>query len=351
MLSVRIFSVRAVRLLGFSCIILFLASCRDDSGAPDVSGLKVSLNARRFDRDLAQVDTMHIAQGLLSLKQRYPDFLDFWLDDLMQFGVKGVYDENTPAVRGQLRQFLTYRDFRGLFDTVARHFPDTKSIDGPLQRGFQYYRHYYPQRSVPKVIYFVSGLNNWSAITLDSSIVGIGLDMFLGADYPFYKSVGIPEYISRSLVPESAPVKAFKAVFEESHPFVAENKNLLEMMVQRGMEQYFLTKMLPFVPEHVRLGFTGQQLNWCKGNEALVYNFFVKGGFLYETNWGKILRYVNDAPEATGMPPESPGNVGSWLGLQMINAYMAKHPAVTLEQLFSIQDAQIILQGGQYKPR
>lgn len=345
------FGVAHLCILSALISLLYLSSCRNDDGVPDVSDVKVMLHTRRFDRDLAALDTTRIGAGLQALKQKYPDFLDFWLDELMQFGINKTYSDESPGVQGQLRQFLTYKDFRGLFDTVAVHFPDTKSIDDPLRKGFQYWKYYYPDRTVPNIVYFISGLNNWSVVTIDTDIVGIGLDMFLGEDYPFYKSVGIPDYIAKNLVPESAPVKVFKAMYEANHPFEAENKTLLDMMVQRGKEQYYLSKMIPFVPEATRFAFTEAQLAWCKKNEALIYNFFVKGAFLYETNWGKIMRYVNDAPEATGMPKESPGNVGTWLGTQIVNAYVAKHPDTQLEALFALPDAQALLQEGQYKPR
>jgi hypothetical protein len=330
---------------------LFWTSCRNENEVPKVSEEKIVLNVRRFDRDLAALDTAHIAAGLPALKQKYPDFLDFWLDNLMQFGVRGHYADTSIGIRENLHTFLTYKDFRGLFDTVAKHFPDTKSIDEPLRKGFAYYKSYFPQRSIPKVVYFVSGLNNWSAITVDTEIVGIGLDMFLGETYPFYKSVGIPAYMYPQLRPENAPVFAFRAIYQDKHPFEAENRTLLDMMVQRGKEQYFLSKMLPFIPDEARLGFTKAQLDWCGKNEAMVYNFFVKGNMLYETNWGKIIRYVNDGPTAAGMPEESPGNVGSWLGWQIVKAYAAKHPKMNMEELFAMKDAQTILQDSGYKPR
>ncbi len=332
-------------------LLCFVSSCKDGGDEPDVSDVKVDLDTRRLDLDLAKMDTTQIAACLQALSKKYPDFLDFWLDDLMQFGVNGNYSDTAIGVHEHLHQFLTYKDFRGLFDTVAAHFPDTKSIDEPVKKGFQFYKHYYPGRSVPKIVYFVSGLNNWSVVTVDTGIVGIGLDMYLGAGYPHYKSVGIPDYMTLQLRPEAVPVNVFRAIHEDRHPFIAENRTLLDMMIQRGKEQYFLSKVIPFVPDATRLGFADAQLEWCQKNEALVYNFFVKSSMLYETNWGKILRYVNDGPEATGMPKESPGNVGTWLGWQIVKAYMAKHPEMQMDALFAKSDAQAILQEAQYKPR
>lgn len=339
--------------LALLAALLFVASCTDEKkGVPNVSKEPpVRIESRRFDRDLAQLDTAHIPAGLSRLQQKYPDFLNFWLDELMQFGVRGQFSEANPAISGDLRTFLTYKDYRGLFDTVAAHFPDTKQLEETLGKGFRYYRHYYPKAIVPKIVYFVSGLNNWSVITVDSNIVGIGLDMYLGPGYPFYRSVQIPEYMYEQLRPEAAPVNVFKAIYQQSYPLQAENQTLLELMMQRGKQLYFLSKMLPFVQEETYLGYTKAQLDWCKANEATIYNYFVKGNLLYEKNWTKILRFVNDGPQTAGMAEESPGNIGSWVGGRIVHAYMEKHPQLPMDSLFANTDAQAILQAAQYKPR
>ncbi|MBS1615065.1 MAG: hypothetical protein JST06_03005 [Bacteroidetes bacterium] len=348
-------SNRRLRSLFFQVLVpfslLMLAACGQDGSAPKVSDSKISLNTRRFDRDLAAIDTNHIAAGLRQLQQKYPDFLDFWLDNLMQFNINGQYADTTSGICRDLHTFLTYGDYRGLFDTVARHYPNTEMIDEPLRQGFAYYQHYFPGRSIPRIVYFISGLNNWSAVTVDTSLLGIGLDMFLGEHYPFYRSVGIPDYMLPQLRPEAVPVFAFRALYENLHPFTAEGRSLLDMMIQRGKEQYFLSKVLPFLPEELRLGFSKVQLDWCQKNEAGVYNFFVKGNMLYETNWGKILRYVQDGPTAAGMPPQSPGNVGSWLGFQIVQKYAESHSDQDIQAILSQKDAAALLQQSGYRPR
>ena len=328
-----------------------LISCGPESRAPDVSDVDIKLQTQRFDQDIAALDTNAPGAGLQSLQARYPEFLDFWLDELMQFGVHGNYSDTAIGVREYLRVFLTHKDFRGLFDTVAKHYPDTKAIDDQLVKGFKYYKHYYPQRGIPEVVYFVSGLNNWSAVTVDTTILGIGLDMYLRADYPFYEAVGVPKYMGPQLNPDYIPVNAFRAIYQNAHPFVAEDKNLLDLIIQRGKEQYFLSKVLPFLPEATRLGFTEAQWKWSQENEGLAYNFLLRQNFLYEKNWAKIMRYVQDGPQATGMPEGSPGNIGTFLGMQIVNAYMEKHPKISMEELFALKDAQAMLQEANYKPR
>jgi hypothetical protein len=327
--------------------------CNDKTEkAPDVSGVKVELNTRRFDKDLGAIDTNHIAAGLQQLKQKYPDFLDFFLDTLMGFRINAQYTDTTTGIQKGLRIFLTYKDYRLLFDTVSKHYPDTKDIDEDLEKGFQYMVHYFPGYRTPKVIYMLSWLNNWGAFTISDSIIGVGLDMFLGASYPYYKSVGIPDYMGTKENKDYIPVAVFSAVYENKMPFQAENATLLDMMLQKGKEMYFLSKILPFVPEEKRFGYTKDQLDWCYKNEAQVYNFFIRENLLYDNNWQKILRYVKDAPTATGMAAESPGNIGSWLGLQIVKAYMNEHSQMDLQQLLKDRTAsQQFLQLSKYKPK
>ena len=341
------------RLLPLTIFLFLVYSCKQqgDEAPPDVSNIRINLQTRRFDQDLSRIDTTQIAAGLQQLSAKYPDFLSFYLDQLLNLNIRGQYSESVPGVHEGMHTYLTNKDFRGLFDTVARHFPDTKSIDESLRKGFQYMTYYHPGYTAPKVVYFVSFLNNWSVITVDTDVVGVGLDMFLGPQYPFYKSVGIPDYMAEGLKPAAVPVNAFKAIYEAKQPFDAQNHNLLDLMIERGKEQYFLSKIIPFVPDSTRLGFTADQTDWCRQNEGSIYGFFVKENMLYETNWQKMLRYVNEGPTAAGMPPQSPGNVGTFLGWQIIRAYVSRHPGIKMDDLFAIKDAQKILQEANYKPK
>ena len=320
--------------------------------APDVSNIPVKVESQRLDKDLYGLDTNNLALGLMSLEKKYPDFLGFYLDTVMGFGINRVYADTNSGIQKGLHTFLTHEDYRGVFDTVLAHYTDEKKIDDVLAKGFQYVKHYFPTYDEPEIIYLVSGLNNYGALTYGSNTLGIGLDMFLGADYPFYEAVGIPEYFSKQLNENYIPVAVFRTVYRERRPFIVEGNNLLHMMIQSGKEMYFISKVLPFLDEHTRLAYTQEQLNWCEENEAMVYDFFVREELFYEKNLQKILRYVMDGPSATGMPSQSPGNIGSWLGLQIVKAYVNQHPDMSLIEILDDEtDAQSFLQQSKYKPK
>ncbi len=327
------------------------AGCGGRDADPAVNPDKIRLSTRRFDRALAALDTNKLAAGLQSLEQKYPDFLGFYLDTLMGFRVERNFSEDNPGVRDGLHSFLTQHDYRGVFDSVHAHFPDTKSIEEDLRKGFAYYQHYFPQRRVPTVVYFTSGLNSWNAITY-GDLLGIGLDMYLGPQYPFYESVGIPAYAALKLKPDYIPADVFRTLFRDTYPFENDAQSLLSMMLQRGKEQYFLEKVVPFVADTVRFGFTAAQLGWCKKSEAGILNFLASQDLLYETNLQKVTRYVTDGPASLGFPPEAPGNVGTYLGYRIVESWMERHDDATLETLLdSSHDAQRFLQESGYKPR
>ncbi len=332
---------------------LFAGSCGDGGDHAKTPDISVTLQTHRLDRDIATIDTTRLGEGVIKILEQYPDFLPFYVTRLLPFAADDPALDSLQHIEQAIGYLLTDKDYRGVFDTVARHFPDAEPINKQLVQGFQHLKHHFPDYELPEVVYFVSGLNNWTAITYEDQrkFLGIGLDMFLGASYPYYVSVGVPHYMSQRLLPASIPVHAFRAVYEDLYPFQAEGKHLLDMIIQRGKAQYFLKNTLPFIPDTLLLGYTKAQLDWCADNEALIYNFFIQSNLLYETNWQKTLRYVNDGPTSTGMPAESPGNIGSWLGLQIVNAYMKRHPELSLQELLAMDDAQKMLQEARYKPR
>jgi hypothetical protein len=338
--------------LGLTILPFLLWSCGGSEKIPDVKNIKIELQSQRLDKDLAALDTNKLPQELLTLKAKYPDFLDFYLDTLMGFGIMGNYADTSKAIQLGLRGFLSQKDYRGVFDTVAVHFPDTKDEETALIDGFRFMKYYYPGYKVPKIIYVVSGLANWGAFTIGSNTLGIGLDMFLGPSYPFYKSVDLPDYMGKHFTPNYIPVAAFSAIYQDEHPFYAENRSLLDMIIQKGKQQYFVSKILPYTPDSVRFAYTQKQIEWCQNNEAEVYNFFIRENLFYSKDWERVLRYVNEGPNSTGMPGQSPGNIGSWLGMQIVKAYMKQHPETSLQQLLSLNiEPQLFLEQSKYKPK
>jgi hypothetical protein len=331
-------------------LLLFNACHSNEEKLPDVSKVAISIQSNRLDRELIALDTNNLASGLAELHNKYPAFLGFYLDTLMGFNIRQQYTLDNKGITEGVRSFLTYKDYKALFDTVALHYPNTNDIEKDLSKGFQYLLHYYPAYKVPQIVYFVSGLQNWGVVSYEG-VLGIGLDMFLGEKYPFYAAVGQPDYMYINFRKESIAPSVFNTIYNDFHPFEDEEKNLLEMMIQKGKQQYFVEKMLPFTKLEDRIGYTSAQLNWCKDNEAMIYNFFLDNDLMFEKNWGKMRRYVVYGPNTPSMPAESPGNIGTWIGLRIVQSYALHNPTEDLEKIFKETNAEQFLKKAKYKPK
>ncbi len=337
----------------------FLQSCGSKGdGAPDISNIKVKLETHRFDLDIYSIDTNRLVDGLQKLRPKYPDFLDFFLDSIMLFNIHGNYSDTTQGIIVALHEYLSHKDFVGLEDTIKKNFPDTKATDEQLANGFRYMKHYLPGVPVPRVFYLNHVLLNISAFCVDTNTACICLDMFLGGQYPFYASVGIPAYMAPHHEKAYIPVALFRDIYQTTYHYNADDRTLLDRMIQRGKEQYFLHKIMPGTPDSVLFGFHGNQVEWCNKNEASLYNFFIQQNLLYNKEERAVGTYVIDGPyaknigSATDEGNPTPGNVGTWLGYKIVSSFMAQYPSIALKDLLSQHnDPAHFLDSAKYKPR
>lgn len=340
--------------IGLLLMLIQMLSCNNQNAAIDTSNIKIETKYYTFYKDFTKLDTHKLKDNLVQLKSKYPDFLDFYLDTLVGLNVNHSYDAQTQEVFDEnnigLKSFLSYIDYRKLFDTVNIVFPNTSQIDEQLNNLFKRIKYYDSSFYIPQnVFYFVSGLNKFTAVIQNDSNFGIGIDMFLGKGFQPYHSIGIPEYALIKFSAENIPIWAASAIYGDKYPFSNEDKTLLDLMIEKGKELYFIEKTLPKLPENLKFGFKEDQLTWAKANEAQIYNFFLQNNLVYEKNHQKIMRYVIDEPTTPGFPADSPGNLGSFIGLRIVQEY-AKNTKQSLKEILSETDAQKILKKANYKP-
>jgi len=339
-------------------IVMSMSGCNSKESIPDVSKINIGLKTYRFDLDLYAIDTNHIADGLKQLLVKYPDFLNYYLDTVRAYGIHGNYNDTVKGIREDLKTDLTYKDFTNLEDTIKKYYPDNKDIDQALTNGFSFFKYYLPDGIVPRIIYLDMGLSKWATFPVDNNTLCVGLDMFLGPQFPYYRSIGVPDYLDAHFRRSYIPVSVFSTIYRSVHPFNTDDKTLLDLMIQRGKEQYFLHKILPQTADSVLFGFKQLQIDWCNENEALVYNYFIRQNLLYNKEPQNVMPYINDGPFAKGLEAPNdpvkftPGNIGEWLGYKIVCNYMLQHPKTTLQELLNEPiDAARFLDEAKYRPK
>ncbi|MEO0779839.1 MAG: hypothetical protein AAFW73_14920 [Bacteroidota bacterium] len=319
-----------------------LTACGSDKGKniPDVSSIELNLNVQRFEKDLFARDTSDLPALMATMDSLYPDFF------APVFLGKILPPLQDPQV---LDLFVKSEGLRRLSDTCQIVFGDFESYRHELETAFRYYRHYFPERSVPRVITYVSEytLGNF---TLEADLLGIGLDFFLGPNYPHYNLTFFPKYIQRSMTKEHLVSKTMQTVVKNmvGEP---EGDRLLDIMINNGKSLYLLDQLLPYTPDSIKLEYSAAQVQWCDENEQQIWAHFLKEELLYATRLRDIRKLVDYSPSSPGMPPEAPGRTANWLGWQIVRSYMDRHPDASLEDLLALDDAQQLLERSKYKPR
>lgn len=330
-------------------LVVWFAGCADETPVPDVSHVEVPVQIRRFERELFAIDTSDVAAGMEVLQQRYPEFAPLFFREVL-----GAYDPMLApdGPESYVRGFLIHPAVRRLYDTTQVVFADFAPLVREFEQTFKFFKYYFPQRRVPDVTTFISEYTLAAFIYGDNSLA-VGLDFFLGADYPYqHYNPGNPNfsrYLVRSFNKDHLVMKTLQPLLEDMLGPVPGNR-LIDYMIHNGKKLYLMDQLLPFKPDTVIFEYPPQQLQWCFDNERDMWAFFTSEDLLYSTDYMKWRKMVEYSPHSPGMPPEAPGRTANFIGWRIVQAYMQRHPETTLEQLIELRDAQAILDGSRYKP-
>lgn len=327
-------------------LVLFSACGDDNSGIPhpNVSNIKVNVQVLRFEQDIFALDTTNLQAGMQNLMGKYPVMMPLFCNEI-------IHDQSNPSEtpRQALSAFLAQPQIRHLYDTVQQVYGDLRWLEGDLNQMFRYYKYYFPQKPVPQVVTMISEYAT-DAFTAGDSLCGIGLDLFLGENYPGYDPNVFPYFMRRQFIKEYIPVRLGKALAQNC---AGENpgRRLLDLMLHNGKQLYILDCLLPDVPDSLKMGYTREQMAGCYSNESEVWARMLSEKLLYSTDYDKIRKLVTPSPNAPVVFNEAPGEIGNWMGLQIIRSYMKRFPKTTMQQLLAMNDAQKFLEQAKYKPK
>ncbi len=335
-----------IYLLLLSCFILAACSGKNE---PDVSSIKLDIKIERFDQDMQQLTAANVAKNLPELQTKYGWFYADYMEGMLSVGT--VAD---TAYYQNFRTVLSQQDYQALAAEVAAKYPDLKQQEEELTDAFKRIKYHFPKQKIPRLISFLSGFAVQTPIGND--YIGIGLDMFLGADSKFYPALvqSIPQYISRRFTPENIRPRVIEAfVREEIYQEKDEEQSLLDKMVYNGKVLYLMQELMPDVADSTLIGYTDAQLKWCEEYESDIWAYFMEENLLFETDYLKIQKYLTDAPFTPGLGEgqSSAPKLGVWTGWQIVKKYMEEHPETSLKQLLALKDAQSLLKESKYKPK
>jgi gliding motility-associated lipoprotein GldB len=336
--------MRFLKSIVFILISLLLITCDSDRLDVNVSDIDVSISFDRFDKELEAANQSNMATEVERLHGKYGLFFEEYVNSVINTG-----GPNPEVVASNLIGFLEDANIRELHHRTFDEFTETKEIEEELKIAFKYYNYHFPKKVVPKIVTFISGFN-YAIIAMDSTL-GLGLDMYLGANCEYYPALGIPKYKSNIMTKDHLVVDALKGWSMSEFSNESKEKDLLSEMIYEGKIMYLMDAFYPAKSDTIKIGFSSEQLLWCDHYEFNLWSHLVQNKLLFSKNQSDIVQFTGEGPFTRGFDKVSPARTGVWLGWQIIRSYMNKHPEVSLAKLMEGNDAQAILRDSGYNPK
>lgn len=324
-------------------VMVLLLACQSKKKIPDVSGIVVKLRTERFEKDFFSIDTLQPEIALQQLRRQHPGFTEDFLFNILA--------TSPDSAAKDTRLFI--QSYRGMYLASQQKLKDFAVVEAAVKKGLQFVKYYFPGYKLPeRLITFIGPINSYGNIITPNALA-VGLQVYLGKDYPLYLSSQgqqmYPTFISRRFEPEYIPVNCMKNIIDDMYPDQTMGKPLVEQMVEAGKRQFVLDKLLPETADTLKTGYTKQQLDGCYASEKNIWSFFLQNDMLYSTDPNLTRDYMTDAPNTQALGEASPGNIGQFVGTQIVNKWMEKQKDISLEALLHTP-ARKIFDEAKYKP-
>jgi len=339
-------------------IAVIFVSCKGKKGIPDVSGIKIDLPVQRFDKDFFSIDSNAMTTALPTLQTKYPGFLPLFINNILGLG---PLQPGNPAAFEGAKHFLHLT--KPIYDSTAAVFPNTDELQKGFENAFRYVKNYFPDYKIPdKVITLVGPIDGLAKLGTEATpdfigadFLGISLQFYLGKNYsaysdPYFINNVAPQFRSRRFEKAYIVPDAMKLIVDDLYPDKTPGRPLIEQIIEKGKQWWLLDKFLPETADSLKTGYTQRQLEWCKVNEGLVWNYIVTNEDIYTVDPVSIQQYIGEAPFTQNMSDESPGNIGAWVGWQIVRKYVENKGSITTEEVMK-SDSKKILEEGKYKPK
>lgn len=314
-----------------------IISCSEDQLNVDVSHVEVDLQTSRLDQDLFEGDFSQPDELHQQLYQKFGNFYNVYLEEILQTG-PGDRVESLLTAEDFVRDVYMHQTYEAIQEV---HNPRIQGYNRELEDAFKHLKYYYPETEIPNIIYYHSGFN-FGVYSLDNSI-GVGLDWFLGKEHKITQNLPFPVYRKQKMEPQYLTVNVIKDWSNKLLYQNIEGENLLETLVYYGKIMYLVDALMPEVPDSIKMNWNSNEINWCKENEFRIWKELASDqSTLYDTTPFEVQKWVIDGPFTSGLPQESPGMAGVWIGWQMLKDHHARNPEAALNEILAADAATII---------
>lgn len=298
----------------------------------DVSSVDFELQMNRFDSAFFNTTLEQLPEMLPTFREDYPAFFagtsnQFWLNQKKDGLQQRLYNE----VKATLN-----------FNTLYTEVED----------ALKHYYYFYPNRPKYELTTYISNLDFYNPIIVQDSLQQIFLatDDFLGPKHPAYGQ--LDDYLAFYRDQRFIKSELLENLLVGASRMDSEDLSMINQMIWWGKIMYAKKQMMPEAAEYVVMRYPKEKWQFCVDTELDIWVYFVKENLLFDTQEETKRRFIYLAPFSkfyTEFDNLSPGMIGQWVGLKIVESYMENND-VSLQELLKDTDHKTIFNKSKYRP-
>lgn len=320
-------------------LFLFIAcSCSAQKSSPYENSSPIPV--KRFDQELYRLTGEQGEEEDARLLREYPEMFE-----VFGKGVLNMQSPNQPGFFNKLRSYFSEPALRGLYRDALAEYDSIGDIQSELGYAFACLKELFPDKETPDIYMHVSGFNQ--NVLVGENVLSLSIDKYLGSDYSLYREFFQP-YQRIRMQRANVSQDYLKGWIMSEFPFAGKELVLLDRMIYEGKILYLLSRLLPDREPEQLLGFTTEELQWCRKYEKDIWKRIVEQKHLYTPDRITTNRYLDETP-ATFLADEAPGYIGNWIGWQIVSGYIDQTKD-NVQVFMNNANAQEILSRSKYNP-
>lgn len=321
--------------------IFILTGCANNSKYSNSGIQHKDVVIERFDKDFFEYLKDKNIAGEQQLSEKYPVLLS-------AFGKIVTNNSNItqPAFFQSLDKYFSDTTLLHIYSDAVKKFDNVEQIEKSLSKANEHLWEIYPGKQLPRFAMHVSGFKQNVIVT--DSVISISIDKYLGENYPLYKDF-FYDYQRSQMSPEFITRDYLRAYVISSLLTESKSHDLISTMIKEGKCAYLISQLMGETTSENVIGYNDKQIKWCKNNERAIWRTTIERKFLYSTEYLIISKYMDAAPYTSLISPLSPGRIGDWLGLQIVESFLRNNPKTAIPDLMNM-DEHKILELSKYNP-
>jgi len=289
-------------------------------------------------------------KDIQQFKEKYPRFFSLWFSEIMDYKKFQGFSDSFFA--SNFSRFIQVN--RPIFKAMNAHFAKYPTMSESLNQQWGNLQRDLPGTSTPTVYAYFSQFSNYNTF-YDSVngqvILGYSKEMFMNDTFPVYAMLEVPEFFNRYNSPTQIPTMLIWNYLSSKYKPLHKPENMLAQAVLEGKIWALLIHISDQENPHLNLGYTEEEWAFMERDQGQMWKLFLQNDLLYSKNFNDYVRFFvyGNKTFASGVPPECPPMIGSFIGLKIIQKYMDETDC-TWSELFSETDANKILRLSGYNP-